>query len=79
MMDARRHCVDMSRGAGHRLGDHVAARIENPGREIAGFADDSRETGPHQRGRLLVDDRDQPVPNDFKFDGIEGHACLTSR
>ena len=42
--------------------------VEDAGGEVAGLADDRRERGAHERGGLLVDRRDQPVPEDVEGD-----------
>ena len=70
VVDAGRHRVDVTGRAGHRLGDHVAARVEDAGREIARLPHDRGEARAHQRGGLLVDHRDQPVPHDFEPDRV---------
>ena len=73
VLHRQRHRVDVTGRAGDGLGHHEAPRIEHAGREIAGLAHDRGERGALQRGRLLVDDADQPVPADLQRDGIEGH------
>ena len=45
-----------------------ARRIEHAGGEVAGLARRGAEAGAHQRLRLLLDDRDQPVPHDLLAD-----------
>jgi hypothetical protein len=62
------HGVDMPRCAGYRLRQHVAVDVENAGGDVAAFSNDRAEGGVHQRLRLFVDDRDQPVPHDLQFD-----------
>ena len=62
MLHRFRHGVDVARRAGHGLGDHAAPRVEHAGREIARLADRGGEGRAHQRLRLLLDQRLQPVP-----------------
>src|SRR6185503_12710809 len=68
------HRVDVPGGAGDRLGDHVAAPIEDPRGEVARLAHDRGERRAHERGRLLVDHSDQAVPADVERDRIHHGA-----
>ena len=61
----RGHRVDVPRGAGNGLRHHQAFAVEYPRRDVAGLAHRGRKRGTHQRQRLLLDDRDQPVPHDL--------------
>ena len=67
MLDRRRHRVDVAGGAGHRLGQHVAVAVEDPGREIAGLAHRRRKRRAHQRLRLFLDYGNQPRPHDLQM------------
>ena len=71
MVGARRHRVDVAGGAGDGLGDHPPATVEEAGREVAGLAHHAGERGPHQGAGLLLDDRDQAVPEDLQQDRVE--------
>src|SRR5215212_2363249 len=71
VVGARRHRVDVARGTSHGLGDHPAAAVEEAGREVAGLAHHAREGGPHQGPCLLLDDRDQTVPEDLEQDRVQ--------
>ena len=67
------HGVDVPRRARHRLRHHPASPVEDTRGQIARLAHDGREGRAHQRGRLLVDDADQPVPADVEGDRIKIH------
>src|SRR3712207_2129352 len=71
VVGARRHRVHVTGGAGNGLGDHPAAAVEEAGREVTGLAHHAREGGPHQRTGLLLDHRDQPVPEDLQQDRVK--------
>ena len=75
VVGARRHRVDVAGGAGDGLGGHAPATVEEAGREVAGLAHHARERGPHQGAGLLLDDRDQAVPEDLEQDRIEVSLC----
>ena len=68
MSDRFGHRVDVTGRSRHRLRQHLAVTIENAGGQIAGLPDAGAERGSHQRFRLLLDDRDQPVPHDLVVD-----------
>ena len=68
MADGFGHGVDVAGRAGHRLRQHLAVAVEDAGRQVARFAHAGAEGGAHQRQRLLLDDRDQPVPHDLHVD-----------
>ena len=59
------HGVDVAGRAGDRLRQHLTVGIIDPGREIARLAHRGRKGGAHQRLRLFLNDRDQPVPHDL--------------
>src|SRR5699024_5247853 len=75
------HGIDMPRRAGHGLGEHAAVIVEHARRQVAGFAHGSRKCRAHQRQRLLLDHRNQPVPHDLVMNGINGvaHAACSCR
>ena len=62
------HRIDVAGGAGHRLRQHLAVLVEDPGRQIARLAHRGRKRGAHQGLRLLLDDGDQPRPHDLHVD-----------
>ena len=62
------HRVDMTGGAGDRLGEHAPLEIEHPGGQITGLAHSVGKRGTDQRLRLLLDDGDQAVPHDLGAD-----------
>ena len=62
----------MARRARHCLRKHSPGRIENAGRDVAGFARGRAEAGAHKRLRLLLDDGDQTIPHDLEVDLREG-------
>jgi hypothetical protein len=74
-----RHRVDMARRTGDRLCDHIAAAIEDSGGQVAGLAHDRGKTCALERGRLLVNHTDEPVPADFQRYRIEVHDAFASR
>ena len=76
MADRERHRVDMAGRAGHRLGKHPPGEVEDARRYVAGLARRGRKRRPHQRLRLLLHHRKQPVPHHLMAHGIEcsGHA-----
>ena len=76
VLHGQRHRVDVAGRARHRLRDHVAAPVEDAGGEVARLAHDRGEGRAHERGRLLVDDADQPVPADVEGDGIHHGLAL---
>ena len=76
------HRIDMAGCAGHRLGDHPPARVENAGGKVAGFAHRLAEGRLDQAARLLLDDGRQAVPQHRIADagqgvvgGPVGHGC----
>jgi hypothetical protein len=71
MVDAGGHRVYVARRARHGLGDHAAPAVEYSGGEVACFPDHAREGGAHQGPRLLLDDGDKTIPEDFKHDRVE--------
>jgi hypothetical protein len=73
-----RHRVDVARRAGDGLGDHAAAPVEHAGGEVAGLAHDRRERRAHERGGLLVDRGDQPVPQNVERDLLHGRCAPRS-
>ncbi len=68
------HGVDVARRSGDGLCQHVAMFVVDASREIAGFAHAGRKGRAHQRLRLLLDDRDQPVPHHLIGDCREAHG-----
>ena len=72
--DAAGHRVDVAGRAGHGLGQHVAARVEDAGREVAALRHRWRERGPDQGHRLLLDGRDHPAPEGLQNERIEGRV-----
>jgi hypothetical protein len=68
--------------AGRVLRERIAAAVHQHRGEIVRFAHDGGKRGAHQRGRRLIGDRDEPVPENLQRDGIEiraarsGHARL---
>ena len=72
MPHRRRHRIDMAGGAGHRLRQHVAVAVEDPGGEVARLAHRCRKRGAHQGLRLLLDHRDQAAPHDLHMDLRQG-------
>ena len=74
MTHAGGHGVDVAGSAGERLGDHVAAGVEDPAGQVLGLADHRREGGAHERDLLLVDDRKQPVPEHFQSEDVHQRA-----
>ena len=76
MLDRGGHRIDVAGGAGHRLRQHVAVAVEDPGRQVAGLAHRGRKGGAHQGLRLLLDDGDQPRPHDLHMDLRQG--CVRS-
>ena len=77
MLDGGGHGVDVARCSRHRLGNHVALRIIDTGRQIASLARDGAERRAEQRLRLFLDDGDQPVPHHLGADG--GECVLAHR
>ncbi len=77
----RGHGVDVTRRAGDRLGQHVAARVEHAGREIAGLPHDRGERGAHQGLGLLLHDGQKPVPDQLgpQLAHIRAHVSLSIR
>ncbi len=74
-----RHGVDVARGSRHRLGDHVAAPVEDTGREVPGLPDNRGEGRTLQGGGLLVDDADETAPADLERDGIHHDASTATQ
>ena len=72
--DRARHGVHVAGRPGDGLREHVARGVEDPGRDVARFARRGGEPDADQRLRLLLDDREQPVPHQLQADGVEGAA-----
>ncbi len=72
------HRVDVAGRAGERLGHHVRVAVEHAAGEVLRLAHDRREGGAHQRHLLLVDDRQQPVPEHLEAQDVH-HATVTTR
>jgi hypothetical protein len=69
--DADRERVDVAGGAGDGLRHHPTAAIEHGVGEVARLAHDRAERGALQRTSLLVDGRDQALPQDLQLHGVE--------
>ncbi|MNN93101.1 hypothetical protein D3C81_2114850 [compost metagenome] len=75
MADRFGHGIDVARGAGDRLGDHLASAVEDPCGEVAGLPDTGTEGGADQRQRLFFDHRNQAVPHDLQVHIGKLEAC----
>ena len=80
--DTGGHRVDMTRGAGDRLGEHPPSGVENPGGQVASLAGGSAERGADQGLGLFLDHRDQAVPLDLHVNTVKavggGHGERSS-
>ena len=70
--DTRRHRVDVSRCAGHGLREHAAPGVEHARGQVARLAHRRRECRTDQCLCLLLDDRQQAIPQDLHADTIDG-------
>ena len=69
--DARRHRVHVPRRACHGLREHPTAGVEDSGRDVAGLAHRGGKRSAHQGLRLLLDHRQQAVPQDLRVDAVQ--------
>ena len=72
------HRVDVAGRARQRLGHHVRVAVEHAAGQVLRLAHDGREGGAHQRHLLLVDHRQQPVPEHLEAEDVH-HATVTTR
>ena len=63
------HGVDVTRGAGDRLGEHAAVGGEYPGRDVAALAHERAEGGADEDLGLLLHYRLKAVPHHLVVDG----------
>ena len=68
MRDRIGHRIDVARGAGDGLCQHLSVKIVDPCRQVTCLAHRGGKSSSHQSLRLFFDDRDQPVPHDLVGD-----------